>query len=158
GKGKKKPKPVPRTYIVPRDAGMNTRTSGSYAGPLYDKLEYVFGAIADEKDRTEKNIKRAQARRDLFRERVRSVFDATDGDEGVGAVLAFLESVAAGKGPEPPVECGPGDLFAFIYNPDVDLLVTEREALKRWWRNQRSIAPETDKPLQCLVTGKPFTN
>jgi CRISPR-associated protein Csd1 len=157
GKPKKKPKPVPRTFTVPRDSKFNTRTAGNYAGLLLDKADYVLGVVVDEKDRTEKGMKRALVRRELFRERVRGVLAAT-GDEGVAAVLAFLDAVAAGDMPTVPADCGPGDLFGFVYTNDVDSLVTDREAVRAWWRRERANSGDGGPEMQCLVSGKTFSD
>ncbi|HNM45428.1 MAG TPA: type I-C CRISPR-associated protein Cas8c/Csd1 [Candidatus Sumerlaeota bacterium] len=157
GKKPKKSKPQAKTFRVPLDAKYKARTSGAYAGPLFDKADYVFGIVIDPKDQTDKGRARALERRDLFRSRVAEAYAATN-DEGVGAVLAFLESVAAGNVPTLQEDTGPGDLFAFFYSPDVDLIVTDRPAVQAWWKQQRS-KPASDGPqLQCLVSGEQFSD
>jgi CRISPR-associated protein Csd1 len=155
----KKVKPVPGSYVVPLDPKFAMRTAASYPGVLFDKADYVFGVDVDPKDQSEKSRTRAAQRFELFRDRVHSIVAAT-GDDGVGAVVAFLDRVAAGNGPTPPSECGPGDLFAFKLFGDDDL-VTSRPAVRAWWKSERASGSEGDPdnpspPLQCLVTGKLF--
>lgn len=157
GKKPKKGKPQAKTFRVPLDANYKARTSGAYPGPIFDKPDYVLGAVVDPKDQTEKGQLRAYERRDLFRARVADAF-ATTKDEGLGAVLAFLEGVAAGKVPALPEDTGPGDLFTFIYGPDIDMIVTERPAVQEWWKKQRSTPASEGTKLQCLVSGEEFTD
>ncbi len=156
-KSKKKPKPVPAVFEVPLDAGLNSRTSGVYAGPLFDKAGYVFGHTVNEKDRTAKNLARAEKQREAFRERACAILDATQ-DEGVAAVVAFLDAVAAGEIPALPEDCGPGDLFGFIHAPDIDMLVTSRDSVRDWWKRERTRPVDDGPKMQCLVTGKAFAD
>lgn len=157
GKKGKKPKPIPMTFRAPRDPKYNSRTAGAYPGPLFDKADYVFGIVVDPKDRNEKGIKRASERRELFRERVAEVYHSTQ-DEGAGAVLAFLDRVAAGEVPALAEDCGPGDLFAFAYYPDDGALVTDRPQVREWWKGQRAKSSGGGREMQCLVSGESFSD
>ncbi|MDX2176512.1 MAG: type I-C CRISPR-associated protein Cas8c/Csd1 [Candidatus Sumerlaeia bacterium] len=156
GKKAKKPKPIAKTLTVPRDSGFNMRKSNDYAGPLMDKREYLFGT-PEENSRGLVSEERARRRRDLFRARAANVYLATK-DEGVGAVLALLERIATGQVFELPADCGPGDLFAFSYYPDAGALVTERPAVREWWRRQRVRAITGNTQYQCLVSGVSFSD
>jgi CRISPR-associated protein Csd1 len=156
GKKAKKPKPIAKSLTVPRDAGFNMRVANDYPGPLLDKREYLFG-IPEPNYRGVVNEERALRRRELFRSRVADVYHKTH-DEGVGAVLAFLDRVAAGEVPELPADCGPGDLFTFSYYPDAGGLVTDRPGFRDWWKRQRAEGPSGGAKLQCLVSGVTFTD
>src|SRR5262249_8886195 len=82
--GKKKAKPVAKTYRVPRQPG---RTSGDFAFFFCDKAEYVVGQIAPSDpdlkaaEKRKKKEDKLAARHDLFQEQVRSCAEATK-DEG----------------------------------------------------------------------------
>jgi CRISPR-associated protein Csd1 len=159
---RKKAKPQPKVFRVPLDTGFKMRTSGDCPGPFVDKREYVLG-FPEANSKGVAQVERGLRRRDLFRAFVKSAHEATK-DEAVAAVLAFLEKVAAGEGPALPEDCGPGDLFAFFYEPDGGQIVTERPALRAWWKKVREEATngvaETvgGSPLQCLVSGKDISS
>jgi len=55
-----------------------------------------------------------------------------------------------------PDEYKRGDLFTFVYAPDVDLLACQRPAVREWWREQRTERLGSEK-ARCLVTGQPCT-
>ena len=96
--GKKKPKPVAKSYLVPRCGG---RTIKDRAFFFYDKAEYVFGIDPDGKREADK----LESRAGLFREEVRQCAEAT-GDPGARAILAFLEhSAGEDAAPELPGNC-----------------------------------------------------
>ena len=144
----RKGKPRPKSFPVPRQP---VRTSGDLAFFLVDKAEYVFGLDPAGK-RTEKKL---QTRAALFREQVEACAEAT-GDEGVQAVAEMLRSVAEGRQEVTlPEDCAPNDLFAFVYEPDVDLLVTDRPAVKDYWRSVRE--RDEGEEARCLITGEPCT-
>ena len=87
--GAKKTRAVAKSFLLPREAG---RTSGARAFFLFDKAEYVFGIDPEGKRDPEK----LSARAALFRERARECFAATN-DEGVGAVMRFLDDVVSNR-------------------------------------------------------------
>lgn len=147
----KKAKPIPRakSFTVPRQAG---RTSGARAFFLFDKAEYVLGHDPDGK----RSAEHLQIRMNLFTEKVGACAAAT-GDEGAIAVLKFLERMNSGQQEiELPEGCVSNDLFAFIYEPDIDLLVTSREKIRNYWKSLRS-SEETESSdsdvFRCLVSG-----
>ncbi|MCE5273159.1 type I-C CRISPR-associated protein Cas8c/Csd1 [bacterium] len=144
GKGK----PVAKSFLLPRTGG---RTSGDRAFFFFDKAEYVFGIDPDPKSKREPD--KLKLRASLFRQEVSKCFSAT-GDEAAGAVLAFLEQVAAGLKVELLDGCAPNDLFAFIYSKDQNLLVTDRPDVKAYWKKQRAV-PVGSATACCLVTGDP---
>ncbi len=137
---------LPKMYSVPRQP---VRTSGDRAFFLVDKAEYVLGIDPVGNRSASKLEKRAQ----LFRKEVAACAEAT-GDEGVLAVLKFLDEL----GSQGPIalddETRGNDLFAFVYSPDVDLLVSNRPVVREFWSAQRaSSAEETGALVRCLITG-----
>lgn len=141
---KKKPKPVAKAFRVPRESG---RTSGDKAFFLIDKAEYLFGVDPSGAREAEKLLARAA----LFRERVAACVAVAD-DAGAKAVLRFLNDLAEGhQSVVLPKDCVSNDLFAFVYAPDVDRLVTERPTVMEYWRSQR--AQHTQGDAVCMVTG-----
>jgi CRISPR-associated protein Csd1 len=158
-KTKSKGKVAAKQFSVPRDGG---RTSGDRAFFFYDKAEYVFGLdVPGEKNPREPE--KLKLRRELFRERVRKCAEET-GDEAAQKLLIFLENVAEGGEqidlaslPEKMVS---NDLFAFVYQPDIDILMTDREKIKNYWKQSRSqgnVIPDS-VVRQCLVTGNDCTD
>lgn len=138
-------KPRPKSFPIPRQS---VRTSGDRAHFLVDKAEYVFGIDPAEK-RAETKL---DLRLGLFRSSVEACAKVT-GDEGAQAVARMLRALAQGEQTvELPNDCAPNDLFAFVFSPDRDRLVTDRPAVKAYWRAQR----EGDEPteVRCLVTGE----
>lgn len=149
---KKKPKPVAKTYNVPREGG---RTSGDRAFFLVDKAEYVFG-IDPDGDRSNEKL---ETRFNLFKERIESCLEQT-GDDGINAVFNFLEGITGNRQLlELPEECSSNDLFAFIYDPDIDILVTDRSRVRSYWKETREEKEggQTNQ-VRCLVSGEPCIN
>lgn len=148
--GTRAPSPVAKHYSVPRE---KPRTSGDRAFFLYDKAEYVFGIDPDGKREKSKLAKRSA----LFRGRIAHCAEATK-DEGVLAVQRFLEAVAGGRQEVTvPEDCRTNDLFAFVFDPDVDRLVSDREKVREYWKDLRSEKSEDeDAEHQCLVSGRSF--
>lgn len=140
-------KPRPKSYPLPR---VSSRTSGDKAFFLFDKAEYVFGIDPD----GERDADRLKKRASLFQARVRECAEATR-DPAVQAVLTCLSHIAMGRQTVAlPEGCAGNDLFAFIYAPDEDRLVTDREAVRDYWKAQRA-ADAGDQPhVQCLVSGE----
>ncbi len=146
--GKKKiSKPIAKTYSVPRAGG---RTSGDKAFFLHDKAEYVFGIDPDGK----REKKKLRKRFSLFKSKIENCLKET-GDPGVKAVLKLLKTIENGKQQVVlPEDCAPNDLFAFIYDPDIDLLVTDRAVVKSYWGKIREQKNQSLEMLsQCLVSG-----
>ncbi|MFH1090709.1 MAG: type I-C CRISPR-associated protein Cas8c/Csd1, partial [Pseudomonadota bacterium] len=144
----KKPKPVAKIYSVPREGG---RTSGDRSFFLYDKAEYVFGIDPIGK----RSPKKLEIRFNLFKEKVESCLKKT-GDEAVYSVFKFLEKVATGeRALALPEDCASNDLFAFIYDPDIDRLVTDRFHVRSYWKNSREQKEDFQKSeIRCLVSGE----
>lgn len=145
---KKKPRPIAKTFSVPREEG---RTVNDKAYFLYDKAEYVLGIDPKGERKVEKLRKRAG----LFKEKVKLCLDETN-DEAVRSVYNFLSKTdLVEKAKILPEDCAPNDLFAFVYDPDVDVLVTERQSVASYWRNLRERVVGThEQNLRCLVSGE----
>jgi len=149
--GRRKPKPVAKSFLIPRQ-----RPSRQGIKPpeefFVDNALYVFGIDLQSKHSQEVIRERSQ----WFRDRVLECVEAT-GDEGARAVLTFLEDLAAGRqAVDLPEDCKSNDLFAFIYAPDVDRLVTSREKVRQYWKSLRAEEYQGDATgATCLVTGKP---
>ena len=142
--GKRKPKPTAKWFAVPRE---EIRTSGDRAYFLVDKAEYVFGIDPLGKRSAQKLAQRFA----LFCEKVERCAEDT-ADPAVNAVTAFLRDLAEGKQEVTlPEECASNDLFAFVWTPDEERLVTDRKAVRQYWSQVRE--PRSD-PIQCLVTGQ----
>ena len=152
-RGRQRSRPEPKKIPVPFQPGR----SGTKAPPqfLVDNALYVFGLGTRDKPVDPENGKEKSG---WFRESVRACADAT-GDDGVKAVLAFLEAVAKGETAiSLPAECASNDQFAFVFAPDVDTVLTDREAIRRYWRHLRSGKPTDGASRQCLVTGSFFAD
>jgi CRISPR-associated protein Csd1 len=149
--GKKKPKEVLKSFRVPRQPG---RTSGDLAFFLCDKSEYVFGVMPNATGIAPRSPEKLSARFALFRNRIRACQDATK-DEGVRALLAALDDVAAGRQRlEMPLDYAANDLFAFLYAPDGDLLLHERPLVRQYWASQRAQEiGDGEAQFLCTVTG-----
>lgn len=146
GSIKKKPKIVAKAFQVPRERPV---TSGDRAFLLFNKAEYVFG-IDPEGTRDAEKLKK---RFGLFREKVKRCLEVTH-DEGVVAVGKFLDDIAAGtQNVSLPSDCAANDLFAFIYSPDVDRLVTDRPKVRAYWNQCRAEESGNGEPQMCLVSG-----
>jgi CRISPR-associated protein Csd1 len=143
---KKKPKLVAKIFQLPRERPV---TSGDRAFLLFNKAEYVFG-IDPNGTRDAAKLRR---RFDLFRGKVKDCLGATD-DEGVGAVDKLLDGIAAGRQQIAlPTDCMANDLFAFIYSPDVDRLVTDRVKVRTYWKQLRAKESGNGEQQVCLVSG-----
>lgn len=151
GRRKGKPKLVAKRFMVPRERPV---TSGDRAFLLFNKAEYVFGI--DPAGKREKE--RLESRFRLFREKARQCFEATS-DAGVGAVCTLLDEVAMRKQDvELPPDCASNDLFVFVYSPDVDCLVTDREKVRAYWKRIRAADEPSVSAATCLVSGLPCSS
>ncbi len=149
--GRKSPRPQAKPFFVPRE---KPRTSGDRAFFFFDKAEYVFGIDPN----GTRSGKKLQKRAGLFRERVAQCAEET-GDDGAKAVRSFLDALDSGDQTVNVNEnWASNDLFAFVYAPDVDTLVTNRPKVRNYWKGLRTEeAEEQEGVCQCLVTGEPFT-
>lgn len=145
-------RPVPKSFLIPRQAGR----SGIKAPPHFfvDNAFYVFGKGTIDKP---VDKKKATEKSGWFRETVEACAKETE-DEGAIAVCAFLENLATGKEEVLlPEEAVSNDQFAFIFAPDRDRLVTDREHVRNYWKRLRkasAIKPHTT--YRCLVSGVSF--
>ncbi len=149
---KRKPKGVAKYFKLPREKAV---TCGDRAFLLFGKSEYVFGEDPQTDPEKRRSRDRLAARFSMFRNRVKECLDAT-GDEGVAAVWKALENLAAGRqNIDLPEGYASNDLFAFVYAPDVDMLVTDREKVRAYWEYSRREGPSEGEPSRrCLVSGK----
>ena len=71
------------------------------------------------------------------------------------AVYTLLEDIAKGRQQIAlPPECASNDLFAFVYAPDRDMLVTDREKVRAYWKSQRArMEGRSAGKQRCLVSG-----
>ena len=150
--GKRKPKLQAKNLRIPRQGG---RTSGDRAYFLCDKAEYALGVEPQpdpKKPRTKEKLARRFA---LFRDQLTACLGAT-ADEGIRAASEFLENVALGQQTVAlPIDCGPGDLFAFIFAPDIDRPVHERPAVRDYWKAMRQLPTgNSANATRCLITGE----
>jgi len=149
---RRRPKPVAKTFLVPRQ---EKRAYAIVPYLLCDKAAYVFGVDPSKPDtppRTGRTGKCFEAFKALV-----EACHADTGDEGVTAVLTLLNAVAEGTQPvDLPDDYGGSDLMAFVYDPDVDRLVSDRPAVRQWWKARR--AADAGEPThRCLVTGAACT-
>jgi CRISPR-associated protein Csd1 len=150
--GKRKPKPVPKQFVVPLQKGRSGNKPPPYF--LVDNAKYVFGYVDSEKpNEKEKAILRAG----WFREEVNRCAKST-GDKAVLAILKLLDEVRDGVVVfQPPEEWVSNDLFAFVFEPDVDQLAHSRQSVTEYWRLVRSeIGGEPGQQHVCLVSGETF--
>jgi CRISPR-associated protein Csd1 len=150
--GKKRAKPRPKSFPVPREPG---RTSGDRAFFLYDKSEYALGLDPEPDTAKRRPADKLAARLALFRERAEACLAATD-DPGVRTVCRFLERLQRGELTVPlPADCASNDLFGFVYQEDVDRLVTDRPRVREYWQSLRAASEVAEGERQlCLVSGR----
>lgn len=150
----RKPKLVAKALRIPRPAPSR---SGTKAPPSFfvDNAKYVFGLQTQDKRFSDAEGREKSA---WFRAVIEDCVRETQ-DAGARAVLDALEDVAAGRQQvRLPDDCMSNDLFAFICEPDVDVLVHMRPAVQRYWRSQRRQGDENgagEAAFQCMVTGAP---
>jgi CRISPR-associated protein Csd1 len=149
---RKQPRPLPKVFPVPRQG---IRAFGDRASFLYDKAEYALGVDPEQDENKRRSTGKLANRFALFRERITQCLEATQ-DEGVRAIHVFLEDVAAGRQTVVlPANCATNDLFAFVYDPDIDRLVTDRGKVRGYWQRLRQVAPPVDQGARrCLVSGE----
>lgn len=147
--GKKKPKPVAKNMRVPFQPGRSGKKAP--ANFFVDNAKYVFGIPAGNADFS---LTEGQKKATEFKAKIRLCVEKTQ-DPGATAVLRFLENVASDKlDIDLPKECQSNDQFAFIYEPDIDLLVHERTEIENYWKNLRNQNKESSqRPFYCIVSG-----
>jgi CRISPR-associated protein Csd1 len=138
---------------IPRQA---PGRSGTKPPPEFfvDNAAFVFGlGTKDKPVETAQDRQKAAARASSFYDAVARCVEAT-ADEGASAVLAFLKAVRDGSAAvELDGETQSNDLFAFVYAPDHDRLVTDRPEIEAYWRGIRNNG--NDRPARrCLVSGR----
>jgi CRISPR-associated protein Csd1 len=148
----KKPKPVPKTFKIPKQP---LGKAGIKAPPSFfvDNAKYVFGMSTKDK---KFSIEEGREKSGWFLEEISKCANETK-DEASIAVCNFLQAVRLGQiSVKLPDECKSNDLFAFVYSPDVDILVHERPKIRSYWKAKRhpnrDVGSQSD--LICLVSGK----
>jgi len=143
---------APISLRIPRQSPSR---SGTKAPPEFfvDNGLYVLGHVFPEKSFSSED---AALRAAWFQARLKECAEATK-DPGANAVLRFLEHQASAHYPNIlPESARSNDLIAFVYSPDVDKLVTDRPAVRAYWREERSVRKSDTGALSvCLVTGRP---
>ncbi|MHB1617839.1 MAG: type I-C CRISPR-associated protein Cas8c/Csd1 [Metallibacterium sp.] len=152
--GKKK---IGQRFLVPQGA---KKTSGVMANLLWDNAEYVLG-IPDakklEKSRAENKeadyLARLLTMRQKFREVITDLPDTVQADDGIRAVLAFLDGLTpetlAGFAALADIEAG-NPILSFRLHGDLGL-VCQRPAVVVATAVQNEDAPDG----VCLVSGQP---
>lgn len=152
----KKPKPVAKSFPIPRPP---TGRSGTKAPAAFfvDNAKYVFGRGTLDKPVAEAD---GREKSGWFRDLVARCAEATH-DEGAAAVLRFLDRVRSGEATELALPDGfaPNELFAFVYEPEVDVLVHRRPAVRAYWSALRGGAGGSGggEERRCIVTGDVFS-
>ncbi|CAN5195409.1 type I-C CRISPR-associated protein Cas8c/Csd1 [soil metagenome] len=149
----RRPKPKAKSFPIPRADG---RTSGDLAQFFCDKSEYAFGMAPELPAAPVRDATKLARRATLFRDRIRQCADET-GDDGAVAVATLLEDLASGsQSLALPIDCASNDLFAFVFQPDIDLLVHMRPLVAQYWRAVRTDANDvSESRFNCVVTGEP---
>ena len=154
--GKRKPRLRARSVRIPRPP---QRTRAAVAAFMCDKSEYAFGLAVTSSGSTPRDPEELKGRSSLFRNQIELCAVET-GDEGAKALLAALMAVADGRQAFAlPNDCASNDLFAFVYQPDVELCVHERPAVAAYWKKLRNEDDASVSPggFTCLVTGVPVS-
>ena len=166
GKGK----PRPKKMRVPRHSGRRANEAAEF---FNDKAEYVFGADpggaraeGERKKKESKGLSPEQVnelvqtvlrkRQDLFLARVMDCAKTTR-DEAAYCLAKALEAFRRGSGPPLPTDVTANSLFAFIYEPDVDILMSDRPEVREYWhrlRKEQGAASDTGSGFTCLITGE----
>jgi CRISPR-associated protein Csd1 len=153
GDGKKKPRPVAKSFPVPCQS---IRTSGDMAFFLVDKAEYVFGLDPNPDIPKRRSPEKLATRQKLFIDQIEACAKATN-DEAVLAVLQFLNSITTAQKPDLSPEVEPNHLFAFVYDPDHDICVHQREAVRAYWKDLRKPYASAEQSYRCLISGQSFS-
>lgn len=155
--GAKKPTLQPRAVAIPYQPGRSgTKAPAQF---LVDNAKYVFGLPTPEKVAANEAFSEVEGREKSrwFRDLVAECASDTD-DEGVKAVLLALDGVASGRQSVTlPDDCKPNEQFAFVYEPDVDVAVHMRPAIRAWWQARRRGSGDGDAEdarFECIVSGQ----
>jgi len=154
GEGKKK---IGQRFLVPQGV---KKTSGVAANLLWDNAEYVLGVPDAKKleDNRKKGkeadyLQRLVEMRQVFRDKITVLPDSVQADDGIRAVLAFLEllvpEVLEGYAALPDIEAT-NPILSFRLQGDLGL-VCQRPAVIAATAGQSEDAPDG----VCLVSGKP---
>jgi CRISPR-associated protein Csd1 len=148
---RKKPRQIALPMTIPRQ--MASRSNNPPPQFLVDNASFVLGADTKDKRLDGKERRR---RADLFLKDLKACGVATC-DEGILAVTKFLSQVQSGQETVGlPDNCRANDLFAFVFEPDVDLPVHLRQVVQLYWRKQRGGGSDKGSfDRFCFVTGKP---
>lgn len=143
---------LPKSYSIPRQP---IRTSGDRAFFLCDKAEYVLGLDPQPDESKKRPHKKLRSRSRLFLDEVVRCAEATR-DPAIQAIADLLDAIAQNRVVvELPEGCQTNDLFAFIYAPDLDALVHERDNVRAYWKALRVMNSDKDTRSRCVVTGEP---
>lgn len=141
---------VPSSEMVP--AGVK-KTSGIAANLLWDTAEYVLGVETEIKNKVAKP-ERIREQHLAFRARLGELPESVRHDEGLAAVLAFLDNTEARDQlralPDWETLRTSNPLLSFRLQHDSEL-VCQRETVRSWWLAQVG-GEEADGT--CLVTGE----
>jgi len=154
GDGKKK---IGQRFLVPQGV---KKTSGVAANLLWDNAEYVLGVPDAKKleDNRKKGkeadyLQRLVEMRQVFRHKITVLPDPVQADDGIRAVLAFLDllvpEVLEGYAALPDIEAT-NPILSFRLQGDLGL-VCQRPAVIAVTAGQSEDAPDG----VCLVSGKP---
>lgn len=150
--GKRKSRLRAQSVRIPRPP---QRTRAAVAAFMCDKSEYAFGLAGPSSGGTPRDPEELKVRSRLFRTQI-ELCVAETGDEGAAALLAALTSLAAStQAVVLPSDCASNDLFAFVYQSDIDLCIHERPVVAAYWKKLRNEddAPVSTGGFTCLVTG-----
>lgn len=146
---KKRARPQAKSFLIPRRLPSR---SGSAPPPefLADNALYVLAENTKDKQTPPE---KARARAQAFRDYVARCADATQ-DAGAVAVVRFLDAHLAGTIEVPlSTETLSNEVFGFALSSDPDGLVSDRPAVRQWWREERLKAESGAAATQCLVSG-----
>ncbi|MDI6808746.1 MAG: type I-C CRISPR-associated protein Cas8c/Csd1 [Candidatus Eisenbacteria bacterium] len=149
GEGRKK-RGQPR--LVPKAVKRTVRPT---ANLLWDNPAYVFGRVKpDTKKDIRKLVQRAKGQQALFLDRIKSTFSGNLADEGVAAVIRFLETAECEKIFDHPLWSEieeSGGSISFQLEGDLEL-VCQRDAVRsaviRNSKSEDSVGTQI-----CLITG-----
>lgn len=136
-----------KEYQVPRSS---VRSSNIVPAFLCDKPLYVLGIDLAQKYSKEKTI----ACNESFISLIYKAAEETK-DEALIAVFTFLKNLY-NKEIEIslPEDLSPADFVTFLYEPDIDSIVTQRPAVSSHLAKSKNLDDDKSEKQQCVVTGK----